>query len=120
MDRSINAESKLIDEDVARNKVQKAYERMRESYRAENMRLADMEAVRSVDETYAAAMRIEQTDTLVDDLDAIIEETRRVGDALGLRAELDAELAKYDDLIQDADAVGRAFEAAALCGLRRG
>ena len=120
LDRSINAESKLIDEDVARNKVQKAYERMRESYRAENMRLADMEAVRAVDETYAAAMRMEQTDTLVDDLNAIIEETRRVGDALGLRAELDAELAKYDDLIQDADAVGRAFEAAALCGLRRG
>ncbi len=120
MDRSVNAESKLIDEDVARNKVQKAYERMRESYRAENMRMADMEAVRAVDETYAKAMAAERTDTIVDDLDAIIEETRRVGDALGLRTELDAELAKYDSLIQDADAVGRAFEAAALCGLRRG
>ena len=120
MDRSINAESKLIDEDIAKNKVQKAYDRMRESYRAENMRLADMEAVRAIDETYAAAQAAERTDTMVDDLDAIIEETRRVGDALGLRDELDAELAKLDALIEDADAVGRAFEAAALCGLRRG
>jgi hypothetical protein len=120
MDRSINAESKLIDEDIARNKVQKAYERMRESYRAENLRLADMEAVRSVDDTYAVAMRPEKPDMPVDDLDAIVEETRRVSDALGLRAEFDAELAKYDALIQDADSVGRAFEAAALCGLRRG
>ena len=120
MDRSINAESKLIDKEIARNRVQKAYERMRESYRAENLRLADMEAVRSVDDTYAVAMRPEKTDMPVDDLDAIVEEARRVGDALGLRAELDAELAKYDALIQDADAVGRGFEAAALCGLRRG
>lgn len=120
MDRSINAESKLIDEEIAKNRVQKAYERMRESYRAENLRLADMEAVRSVDDTYAVAMRPEKPDMPVDDLDAIVEEARRVGDALGLRAEFDAEMAKYDALIQDADAVGRGFEAAALCGLRRG
>jgi hypothetical protein len=79
-----------------------------------------MEAVRIVDETYAKAMAAERTDTIVDDLDAIIEETRRVGDALGLRDELDAELDRLDLLVQDAEAVGRAFEAAALCGLRRG
>jgi hypothetical protein len=185
---------------------------MRESYRAENMRMADMEAVRAVDETYAKAMAAERTDTIVDDLDAIVSETSRVvytifeppvapgmtrlyhksatsgrvdgpawfstnrtyaenyreggelqyvdyptakvneaidpdgigqtvqkgftwnveldstetglrktfGAEAGIIKEFEAELAKYDALIQDADAVGRAFEAAASCGLRRG
>lgn len=120
MDRSINATSREIDQDVARNRFQQAFQRTRESFRAENMRLADMEAVRAIDETYAVATRIERTDDIVADLDGIVDETRRVGDALGLRDQIDAELAKYDAIIQDADAVGRAFEAAALCTIRRG
>jgi len=120
MDRSINATSREIDQDVARNRFEQAFQRTRESFRPENMRLADMDAVRAVDETYAVAMRIERTDDIVADLDGIVDEARRVGDALGLRDQVDAELAKYDAIIQDADAVGRGIEAAALCTIRRG
>lgn len=120
MDRSINATSREIDQDVARNRFEQAFQRTRESFRAENMRMADMDAVRAIDETYAVAMRLERPDDIVADLDGIVDEARRVGDALGLRDQIDAEMAKYDALIQDADAVGRGIEAAALCTIRRG
>lgn len=120
MDRSVNATSTEINQDVARNRFQQAFQRTRESYRAENMRLADMDAVRAIDETYAVALRAGREDEIVVDLDGIVDEARRVGDALGLRENIDAELLKYDAIIEDADAVGRAFEAAALCSIRRG
>lgn len=120
MDRSIHATSVAIDEDIARNRFEQAFQRTRESYRAENMRLADMDAVRAIDETYAVAMRIGREEDIMADIDGIVDEARRVADAIGFRAEVDGELLKYDALIADADAVGRGIEAAALCSIRRG
>lgn len=120
MDRSINATSVAINEDVARNRFEQAYQRTRESYRAENMRLADMDAVRAIDETYAVAMQAGREEDIIADIDSLVDEARRVGDAVGARDLIDAELVKYDALIADAEAVGRGIEAAALCSIRRG
>ena len=119
MDRTVNAASKLVDEEQARARVQEAYNRMRESYRPENARLADMQAVRKFDEIYKSISDEDTIERVIETSDNIIDESIRLADALNIRKELDVELSRLDAEIKDAEAIGRGFEAAGLCSLRR-
>ena len=119
MDRTVNAASKMVSEEQAYARVQEAYNRMRESYRPENARLADMQAVRQFDEIYKNISDEDTIERVIETSDSIIDESIRLADALNIRKELDVELSRLDAEIKDAEAIGRGFEAAGLCSLRR-
>jgi len=119
-DRSINALNKQYDRDLQSVKFAREYEKARQSFRPENMRLADMDAVIFGNRIYEET-RVDQTiESLQKEIEFHQAELQRVADTLGVRDMADAEMKKYDDLIADTEAAGRGYEAAASCIIRRG
>lgn len=119
-DRSVNAEVKLADQFDANIKYQSAFEAARNSFRPENLRLADVEMSRFSDAQYQKAMMPERIEDIEAELNGLLEDTKAMSEAADARAEFDAEIAKADAEIENIEQYNRGIEAAAACSLRRG
>ena len=88
------------------------------SFQPENYRLADMEASFRADEQIAALRRPEEA-RIAEELSEAMEDLQVTARALGVEEDANAQMARFDELRDTADAYGRAVRAAAECGRRR-
>jgi hypothetical protein len=90
------------------------------NFTPEEGRLVDMQAVRAGDETVKAAPANDDAAVIQESLADIMQDTQNLARALGDEELVARELKPFDELTETADAYGRAVQAAANCGLRRG
>jgi hypothetical protein len=104
------------------SRLRRALDEVREQARAdaERMigRMSDVNASRAADERLKATR--DDMQAANDDLAEVLDDVRALARAVGDDAIVSREMAPYDELTRTADAYGRAVQAAAECGLRRG
>lgn len=97
-----------------------AMESARASFRPENKRLYDAEAINAGNARIAEVRNREDGDIARTELQDTLDELNALARNIDDPDVVQRELGQFDDLAQTAEAYGAAVRAAAVCGLRRG